>query len=204
MITPLVIFKAFERLRNKAFTILCAGSFFKFGSHSVLALPVRLGGESRIQVGDDVFVGHHSWLQVLDGAETPLDGAVLSIGDRTSISGFCTITAVCEVIIEPDVLIGRYVHISDHSHNYSDMSLPIKDQGVTAASPVRIGRGAWIGQGVVICPGVSIGRNAVIGANSVVRADVADYSVAVGAPARSIRAVGSFEAASNDLPTRAV
>jgi acetyltransferase-like isoleucine patch superfamily enzyme len=195
MSPALVFLKMCDRLRNKLFTLLCANGFRAMGSHTVLALPIRLGGENQIEIGSHVFVGPQSWLEVLNDSATA-GKVVISIGDRTSISGFCTITAVRDVTIESEVLIGRYVHISDHSHNYLDTSRPIKDQGVTAALPVCIRRGAWIGQGVVICPGVTIGRNAVIGANSVVRADVDDYCVAVGAPARTVRRLAPPEHAS--------
>ena len=40
-------------------------------------------------------------------------------------------------------------------------------------------------------PGVSIGDGAIIGANSVVTHDVPAESVAVGAPARVVRSLGS-------------
>lgn len=181
------LFRAWERLRNKGFTLLCAGSFRQLGRRTVLALPMRLGGEARIAIGHRVFVGPGSWLEALDPPDVPASAAAITIGDGVSIAGFCTITAVREVVLEPEVLLGRYVHISDHSHRFSATDVAIKNQGITKVAPVRIGTGAWIGQGAVICPGVTIGRNAVIGANSVVRADVGDYCVAAGAPARIIR-----------------
>ena len=199
----LTIFKALERLRNKLFTLTCRGSFYGLGARSVLALPIRLGGEEQIEIGSNVFVGDHSWIQVLEnetGGITP----TISIGDGTSISGFCTIIAVKEIVIESEVLIGRYVHISDHSHRYSDVALPIKLQGITDPATVRIGRGTWIGQGVVICPGVTIGRNAVIGANSVVRSNVDDYCVAAGAPARIIRRITSSNSVSESVSAPAL
>lgn len=178
--------RAWGRLRNKVFTLLCAGSFRRLGRRTVLALPVRLGGEGRIEIGDGVFVGPNSWLETLAAPDGSQQTAIF-IGDGTSISGSCTITAVREVVIEPEVLIGRFVHISDHSHRFSDGTCAIKRQGIDHVAPVRICSGAWIGQGAVICPGVTVGRNAVVGANSVVRTDVADACVAVGAPARTVR-----------------
>lgn len=111
----------------------------------------------------------------------------IRIGDRVSISGYCTITAISSVIVEESVLMARYVYISDHSHSVRDPDRPILAQGVTPPEPVLIKSGAWLGQSVVVCPGVTIGRNAVIGANSVVRHDVPDYCVAAGVPARLIR-----------------
>lgn len=180
-------YRAWQRVRDKVFTLLCARGFRRFGARTVIALPVRIWGERRIEIGSGVYVGANSWLLALDGRGEETRPVAISIGDRTSISGDCTITAVREVTLESGVLIGRNVHISDHAHHFARRDLPIRDQGVSEPKPVRICSGAWLGQGVVVCPGVTIGRNAVVGANSVVRSDIDDYCVAVGAPARVVR-----------------
>ena len=180
------VYSALTRLRAKLFTLLCRADFQRIGPHSTLQTPIRLRGTRQIEIGQRVFVGSGSWLEVLE-AQRPGSGPAIRIGDGTSISGFCTITAAQEVVIERDVLIARYVYISDHSHAYTATDKPIKAQGITKVAPVRIREGAWLGQNVVVCPGATIGRNAVIGANSVVRGDIPDYCVAVGAPARVVR-----------------
>lgn len=56
-----------------------------------------------------------------------------------------------------------------------------------ASTPISIGHDTWIGHGAVIMPGVTIGTGAIIGANAVVTKDVADFSIAVGVPAKPIR-----------------
>jgi lipopolysaccharide O-acetyltransferase len=174
------------RARAKLFTHLCRGDFFRLGTRSTIEPPARLVGVQRIEIGMRVFIGGHSWLEVIPG-RVPHPPPTIRIGDGTSISGFCTITAARSVVIERDVLIARYAYISDHTHATASADRPIKLQGITKIAPVHIGEGAWLGQNVVVCPGVTIGRNAVIGANSVVRDDVPDFSVAVGAPARVVR-----------------
>jgi acetyltransferase-like isoleucine patch superfamily enzyme len=181
-------YRFWNRFRGKAFAFLCRGAFHRFGPRSVLLPPIRLGGERFIAIGEQVFVGPGSWLQVM--APGSLNQApVITIGDETSITGFCTVTAIQSVVIEPSVLMARYVYISDHAHAHGSRERAIKDQGCASVSPVRICEGAWLGQGVVVCPGVTIGRNAVVGANSVVRHDVPDFCVAAGVPAKIIRRV---------------
>jgi acetyltransferase-like isoleucine patch superfamily enzyme len=180
------LIRRWPRLKARLFTALARPSFFAIGKGTVLLLPVRTGGERWIALGANVYVGADSWLQYVPNGMPP-EGAAIRIGDRVQISGHCSITACENVVIEDDVLIARYVHISDHSHGFEDRLNPVKDQGVTSPLPVLIKRGAWIGHGVVICPGVTVGRNSVIGANSVVRSNIPDGSVAVGAPARVIR-----------------
>ena len=50
-----------------------------------------------------------------------------------------------------------------------------------------LGNDVWLGYGVTVLPGVRIGHGAIVGAGSVVTADVPDYGVVAGNPARLIR-----------------
>ena len=50
-----------------------------------------------------------------------------------------------------------------------------------------LGNDVWLGYGVIVLPGVRIGHGAIVGAGSVVTADVPDYGVVAGNPARLIR-----------------
>ncbi len=51
-----------------------------------------------------------------------------------------------------------------------------------------IGHDVWIGHAAVIMPGVTVGTGAVIGSGAVVTKDIAPYTIAVGVPARPMRA----------------
>jgi len=178
------------RVRAKTFSLAASGAFASFGVRSVIEPPVRLAGEARISIGDDVFVGAGSWLQTLDG---PGHSGVLEVGDGTSMSGHCVLSAACSVRVGRKVLLARNVYISDHIHAYDDPTRAVLDQGLARLEPVVIGDGAWLGQNVVVCPGVTIGRGAVIGANAVVLNDVPDYAVAVGVPASVVRRFAGAE-----------
>lgn len=56
------------------------------------------------------------------------------------------------------------------------------------AHRVRVGHDVWIGHGALLMPGVAVGTGAVIGAGAVVTKDVPPYTIAVGVPARPLRA----------------
>jgi acetyltransferase-like isoleucine patch superfamily enzyme len=181
----LAVYRAATDARNKAFALSVGGAFASFGRKTVIQLPVRLEGEDRIELGDRVFVGASSWLQVI--GDDP--DARLTIGDGTAASGHVVLAAARSVSIGRRVLMARGVYIADHGHAFDDLDLPVIEQGLANVAPVEIGDGAWLGENVVVCPGVRIGRNAVVGANSVVTRDVPDGCVAVGAPARVIREI---------------
>lgn len=113
------------------------------------------------------------------------------IGDGVIIPPYTLLSthptdASSTITIEDDVLLGPNVSIYSSTHRFDNPEIPVKDQGYII-NPVVLKKGCWIGINVVILPGVTIGRNAVIGANSVVNADVPDYAVAVGSPARIIK-----------------
>ena len=50
--------------------------------------------------------------------------------------------------------------------------------------------GVWLGGGVIVLPGVTIGAGTVVGAGAVVTRDLPPGVVAVGNPARVLRAIG--------------
>jgi acetyltransferase-like isoleucine patch superfamily enzyme len=176
-------YRGARRAYAKAFSLSIGGAFASMGKRTVIEPPLRVGGEHRIAIGSGVYVGSDCWLQTHPGRE----GVVLTIGDGTSIAGHCVISAACSVSLGRRVLLARGVYIADHSHGFEDTSQAVLDQPMERLAPVEIADGAWLGENVVVGPGVRIGRGAVVGANSVVLADVPDYGIAVGAPARVTR-----------------
>jgi acetyltransferase-like isoleucine patch superfamily enzyme len=175
-----------SRIRDKALNVGWRGAFAEFGSHSVLAAPVRIDGEQWISIGSGVYFGAGGYLQVI---ERDGEHGRIEIGDGSSMTGGCTLSAAASVRVGRRVLMARNCYIADHRHAFDDAATAVLDQGVEQVAPVEIGDGAWLGHNVVVGPGVRIGRGAVVGANSVVLADVPDRAVAVGAPARVIRMI---------------
>jgi acetyltransferase-like isoleucine patch superfamily enzyme len=56
----------------------------------------------------------------------------------------------------------------------------------TSGYDIRIGDGCWIASGAMITGPVTIGRNVIVAANAVVTADLPDYAIAAGVPARIV------------------
>lgn len=93
------------------------------------------------------------------------------------------------IIIEDDVMMGCGVHIYVNNHKYTDINIPLIDQGYFPDEPVILKAGCWVGANVVILPGVVIGENAVIGAGSVVTKSIPRNVIAVGSPAKVIKSI---------------
>jgi acetyltransferase-like isoleucine patch superfamily enzyme len=184
--TFLAFYRLFGRVWGKAFSTASAGAFHSCGRGTILQPPVRIWGEHRISLGDDVWVGPGCWLQVV-GDPRSQGGVAISIGSGTNFAGNGVVSAAASITIGDDVLFARGIYVSDHSHAFGDAETPVIDQGIDKVAPVVIEDGAWLGENVVVCPGVRIGRGAVVGANSVVVRDIPARSVAVGAPATVVR-----------------
>ena len=113
-------------------------------------------------------------------------GTGITIGDRTGISARAYFAGQGGITIGSDVIMGPNVQIFSENHNYADMALLIKEQGVTKQA-VTIGNNCWIGGGATILSGVNIGDGCVIAAGSVVVKSIPANSIAAGVPARVIK-----------------
>jgi len=85
-----------------------------------------------------------------------------------------------------DCLVGPRCVFRTAEHIFSSLEKPVRSQG-HAPMNIEIGNDVWFGANVIVLSGVTIGNHVVIGAGSVVTKSIADYSVAVGNPARVIR-----------------
>jgi acetyltransferase-like isoleucine patch superfamily enzyme len=124
------------------------------------------------------------------GAETKI-GAFVEVQKNAVIGARCKIsshTFVCEgVTIEDEVFIGHGVMFTnDRYPRATNTAGGLQTEVDWAVEPTRVKRGASIGSNATIIPGVTIGEGALVGAGAVVTADVADFMVVVGVPARVV------------------
>ena len=77
--------------------------------------------------------------------------------------------------------------IYTQNHNFSNISIPMDQQGFQEEKEVIIEDDVWIGGRVIILPGVKIGKGSIIGAGAVVSKNVDPYSIVVGNPARKVK-----------------
>lgn len=183
-------FRAGSRLTAWFYTKLLASQFHAIGSGSRISPPFRFANLRNISLGKNVFVGPGCWIHAVGAPKTGAPAALI-IESHAGIGMGATISAAEQVIIGEYVLLARNVFISDHSHAFENIPVPIMHQGIDHIKPVKIGRHSWLGQNVVVLPGATIGEHCVVGANSVVNSDIPGYSVAVGIPARVVKKYNS-------------
>lgn len=113
-------------------------------------------------------------------------GYQTSIGPRTFINAGCVILDVARVSIGADVQIGPNVQLLTPTH---PVEAGLRRRKLEAAEPITIEDNVWLGGGVIVLPGVTIGQDTVVGAGAVVTKDLPAGVIAVGNPARVVRAL---------------
>jgi acetyltransferase-like isoleucine patch superfamily enzyme len=106
------------------------------------------------------------------------------IGDRCAITS--RVKLVGPVTLGNLVTIGSGAQITGLTHNFEDVTKPIKEQGVKANITI-VEDDVWIGGNSVIIQGLRIGTHSIIASGSVVTRDVPPYSVVAGNPAKIIK-----------------
>lgn len=154
--------------------------------HLVVREGVKFIHPEHITVGENCDIAQGVVFAPLHSHHGALYPSKISIGNNVHFGSHDRIASMNSVVIEDDVLFAAFVHITDHSHEYRDVGLPIRSQGVFSKGPVTIKRGAWLAFGCHVLSGVTVGECAVVAANSVVTKDVPAYSVVAGNPAKVI------------------
>lgn len=122
------------------------------------------------------------------------DNQVLHIGKNVQINDYVHISAMENVTIGENVLIASKVFISDLNHGsygtndiHDSPNTPPNERKLYA-KPVIIEDNVWLGEFVSVLSGVTIGKGTIVGANSVVSKNLPPYVIAVGTPARPVKA----------------
>jgi acetyltransferase-like isoleucine patch superfamily enzyme len=178
------IIKKLDRLLHEC---IMNRTFNKYGHGAYMMKPHMLTNPQHIIIEENVFIRGYSRIEAITSDGYTQFNPKIRIGKGTHIEQYFHVGA-CELVdIGENVLIASRVYISDHNHRFSNINLPIKQQGVEAGGKVIIENNAWLGEGCAVLPGVTIGKNSIIGTNSVVTRDIPAYSIAVGIPAKVIK-----------------
>ena len=186
-------------LRRKFYPLLLGkcGRNVVFGTNVVLRHPHKIalgddvviddnclldakGDDNRgILIGSGVFIGRNTILHCKNGD--------ITIGDGANIGFNCDIASSNRIEIGARVLIAAYSYVVGGGHGFDKGDTAVMDQG-RIADGIFIKDGAWIGAGVIVQDGVTVGEDTIVGAGAVVNESLPAKVVAVGLPARVLRA----------------
>ncbi len=138
-----------------------------------------------IQLGNRVTIGKNAIIRPSNMYGGSI-GAGLIVGDNSNIGPGAYIGCTGLITIGNNVMMSPGVSIYAENHNFSDTSIPMKEQGVTV-SFVTIEDDCWIASNSSILAGVTIGKGSVVAAGSVVTKNVPPFSVVAGIPATVIK-----------------
>lgn len=162
----------------------------KFGSTKGF---VRIGksitfqNPDTIHLGSGVGIGDYTCFLPLKEYAGVRYTPKITVGDGSWIGARNSFAAIKGISIGNHVLFAGYVHITDHSHGYEDITKPIMPQQLISKGPVVIEDDCWLGFGCEILSGVHIGKHSIVAARAVVTKDVPAYSIVAGNPARIVK-----------------
>ena len=157
------------------------GRKIRIGRHSSIATMSYVACEE-IDIGEDARIREQVYV---GGPQLPESRFVL--GDRTIVLQLAYINPTKPVVIGDDTGIGGHCLIFTHG-----VWLNVLDGYPMTYEPVTLGRSVWLPWRVFVMPGSTIGDGTVIGANSLVSGTIPPNSLAVGSPAKVIRAAPEF------------
>ncbi len=164
----------FARLRLRRRDIVTEGFVFLGRKVELTARP----GHGRLVLG--------RWVHLGDGCALRAHEGTIRLGDKVVFGSRVTVNSYLDVEIGAATLVADDVYICDFDHVTTDLTSPIKDQGIVK-SPVRIGPDCWLGTKTTVTRGVRIGPGSVLAANAVATRDVPAYAIMGGVPARLLR-----------------
>ena len=185
-------FELYEWIRMRIREIRC---YYLRGRFAYCPMSVRfskiagLKGMDNISLGERVYFNDWIWLTTYCSTSVG-HKPVIDIGNNCNFGALNHITAINEVRIGNNLLTGKRVTITDHSHgtiNKEMMKTPPITRELVSKGKVVIGDNVWIGENAIILPGVTIGDGVIIAAGSVVTHDVPSFCVAGGVPATILK-----------------
>lgn len=135
--------------------------------------------------GDNVSVGNNTTIELTGSLKVLGKGMI--IGNNVGLGTHSRYgSGKGGLVIGDDTILGNFVSIHPENHNYKDLNVPIRLQGVNGIG-VEIGKNCWIGAKVTILDGTVIGDNCVVAAGAVVKGEFPANSIIGGVPAKILK-----------------
>lgn len=161
---------------------------FSIGKNTTIENNVILDGfsKNKIVIGYNVKIGSYS--KLLSTSHMSKYGIGMVIGNNSAFGDFTHFGAPGGIVIGNDVIAGSYVSFHSENHIFSDISMLIREQGVTSKG-ITIGNNVWIGAKVTFLDGSKVGDNCVVAAGAVVNGEFPNNVVIGGVPAKILKEI---------------
>jgi acetyltransferase-like isoleucine patch superfamily enzyme len=156
------------------------GKFLRLGNQVYVSALSKNG----IRFGDNVSIGAFS--RVIVSTSLNDIGDQIVIGNNVGIGEFAYLGGAGGLQIGDECIVGQYLSCHPENHNYEDVSISIRHQGVSRKG-IKIGANCWIGSKVTILDGVTLGDGCIIAAGSVVTKSFPENSIIGGVPAKLLK-----------------
>lgn len=181
----------FQRVRKPIF----------LGKQSIIKAKYLLVNDGALHIDRMCYIDAMSKLGIVFGCNTSIGknttiectgslkqiGIGLKVGNHVGLGSHGYWGCAGGITIGDSTIFGNYVSLHSENHNYNDISIDIRNQGVSRLGIV-IGRNCWIGAKVTILDGVTINDGCIIAAGSVVVKGVYNSNAIYGGvPARFIK-----------------
>ena len=167
-------------------TIKCTSKFI-FGGNAMIHDNCYVDAYSKngITFGKNISVGKNTHIECSGSIHHKGKGLV--IGDNVGIGSFGFLGCAGGIEIGNDTIMGNFVSFHSENHNFSELSIPIRLQGVSHKG-IKVHNNCWIGSKVTILDGVNIEEGCIIAAGAVVKAgNYKKNGIYGGVPAKFIK-----------------
>lgn len=183
----MILKKILNRLISRFRVFLFRRKVTDCGNNITIGKDITIESPQCVHIGNNVSIGKYTYFLPCTYYAGIKYTPNITIGDGCHIGIRNSFACIDSITIGKNVLFAGYVHLTDHSHGFEDITLPVTLQPLTSKGPIVIGDDCWLGFEVEILSGVHIGKHCVVAARSVVTKDVPDYSVVAGNPARLVK-----------------
>ncbi len=175
LIYPYIFHSVGENLYIQKEVELLGADSIEVGDNVKILRDVRLNAKyanSRLRLGNNVCLEKGVDIHIAG------DDCLIEIGDESFLGPYVCMAGPGNIKIGKQVLIASHTGIYANNHREYELSR----EGIV------IEDNCWLGSGVRVLDGVTIKKGCVIGAGAVVTKDIPAFSVAVGVPAKVIKA----------------
>lgn len=152
---------------------IAQGTIFRYSWHSAYGFRAFVLRRFGAQLGRNVRIRRTARIEI------PWN---LHIGDDVSIGDAAILYALGPITIGPRSFLSQYAHLCAGSHDFTSRDYPL------TRPPITLGADVWIAADAFVGPGVTVGDRTVVGARSSVFSNLPGDVIAVGNPAKAIKA----------------